>query len=51
MNNPTLFPELRSAEQIVHYQAIYKILNGYREGTATMAQVLVIPKGELEEAR
>lgn len=51
MKNSTLFPEIQSAEQIARYQAIYKILDGYREGTVTMEQVMAIPKDELEEAR
>lgn len=51
MNNPTLFPDLLSAEQIARYRAIYKVLDGYRQGTTSMDQVLAIPKEEVREAR
>ena len=49
--NNTLFPEIRTAEQIARYKAIFAILEGYRQGTVSMKEVLTIPKEEIQEAR
>lgn len=46
--NPKVGP---TKEQIARYKAVYSVLDSYRRGTATMAQVKAIPKGDLEEAR
>ena len=51
MTNNTLFPTIPTPEQIARYKAIHDLLNGYREGTVTMAEVKAIPKEEIQAAR